>query len=253
MASSTRVDVWDSAAALAPADLDCGFRRAPLSEKYDVGRVLGEGGFGLVRAVTLRSSGAEYACKVCVGGVGPLGRGLLACAPRNAAARAGIWSRWVWEEGGRHTQRHAPPHHPPLNRRRPPSPPPSSLPLRNPPCVTMQVDSEAPRRAKPAARQGAAARRQHPPRGRDPAAAEGHAQRGLPRGRVRGRRLRAPHHGAVPRRRARAPHRAAPLRRGHGEPRARAFGGWLRRGARGPALAVGARGGVRGRREAGRG
>ena len=61
-AASTRMDAG-GAKPVANADLDCGFRRAPLTDKYELGRVLGEGGFGVVRVVRLRSNGAEYACK----------------------------------------------------------------------------------------------------------------------------------------------------------------------------------------------
>jgi serine/threonine protein kinase len=43
--------------------LDCGFRRQPLTEKYELGCALGEGGFGVVRIVRARDSGTEFACK----------------------------------------------------------------------------------------------------------------------------------------------------------------------------------------------
>lgn len=58
---SSRVDVWDVRAAPA-APLDCGFRRG-LEEKYDLGRVLGEGGFGVVRVARSKATGAEFAVK----------------------------------------------------------------------------------------------------------------------------------------------------------------------------------------------
>jgi calcium-dependent protein kinase len=59
--SSSRVDVWD-AKNTKELNLDCGFRRG-IAEKYEPGRVLGEGGFGVVRVVRSRASGVEFACK----------------------------------------------------------------------------------------------------------------------------------------------------------------------------------------------
>jgi hypothetical protein len=63
--SSARVDIWDvAAAATQQAKLDCGFARAPDPPRYTFGRVLGKGGFGLVRAVTdSAGNGREMACK----------------------------------------------------------------------------------------------------------------------------------------------------------------------------------------------
>jgi calcium-dependent protein kinase len=59
---SSRVDVWDVQRAK-DVKLDCGFRRQPLTEKYELGCALGEGGFGVVRIVRARDSGTEFACK----------------------------------------------------------------------------------------------------------------------------------------------------------------------------------------------
>jgi len=57
-----RVDVWDvQAAALEPAPT-LGLPRG-LEERYTLGRTLGRGGFGLVRAATSVATGLEYACK----------------------------------------------------------------------------------------------------------------------------------------------------------------------------------------------
>lgn len=58
---SSRVDVWDLQKAK-EVSLDCGFRRG-LTEKYEIGRTLGEGGFGVVRVVRSRATGTEFACK----------------------------------------------------------------------------------------------------------------------------------------------------------------------------------------------
>lgn len=59
---SSRVDVWDVAKTSSQQPLDCGFRRG-LLEKYDLGRALGEGGFGAVRVARSKATGAEFACK----------------------------------------------------------------------------------------------------------------------------------------------------------------------------------------------
>lgn len=56
----SRVDAWQPPSA--PLALDCGFKRG-LADKYDLGRPLGEGGFGVVRIVTARASGTQFACK----------------------------------------------------------------------------------------------------------------------------------------------------------------------------------------------
>jgi calcium-dependent protein kinase len=62
MAHGSRIDAWDAAAAAAPAPVDLGFRR-DLWQRFDRGRALGEGGFGVVRVVRSKATGAEYACK----------------------------------------------------------------------------------------------------------------------------------------------------------------------------------------------
>lgn len=60
-----RIDVWD-----VPAEppegkepLWASFTRAKLADRYDVGKQLGQGGFGIVRVLVERASGKEYACK----------------------------------------------------------------------------------------------------------------------------------------------------------------------------------------------
>ncbi|KAF6254545.1 hypothetical protein COO60DRAFT_312479 [Scenedesmus sp. NREL 46B-D3] len=58
-----RVDIWDVPdAEQAQQPLWCGYRRG-LTDKYDLDRQLGEGGFGSVRVVRSKTSGAESACK----------------------------------------------------------------------------------------------------------------------------------------------------------------------------------------------
>lgn len=59
--ASSRVDVWDQQRQR-EISLECGFRRG-LTDKYEFGRTLGEGGFGVVRVVRSRATGAEFACK----------------------------------------------------------------------------------------------------------------------------------------------------------------------------------------------
>jgi calcium-dependent protein kinase len=58
---SSRVDVWDAGRAK-DVPLDCGFRRG-LTDKFTLGPPLGEGGFGVVRVVTSKATGAQFACK----------------------------------------------------------------------------------------------------------------------------------------------------------------------------------------------
>lgn len=57
-----RVDVWDIPQDKPSEPIWIGYKRN-LTEKYELGRKLGEGGFGSVRVVTQRSNGAEFACK----------------------------------------------------------------------------------------------------------------------------------------------------------------------------------------------
>ncbi|GIL43935.1 hypothetical protein Vafri_1520 [Volvox africanus] len=60
-----RIDVWD--VLTEPPEeqepLWVGFTRAKLADRYDVGKQLGQGGFGSVHVVVERGSGKEYACK----------------------------------------------------------------------------------------------------------------------------------------------------------------------------------------------
>ena len=56
-----RLDVWDTAPAPV-VDLDCGFVRRQIADKYRIGKELGTGGFGVVRVVT-DDNGTEFACK----------------------------------------------------------------------------------------------------------------------------------------------------------------------------------------------
>ncbi len=59
-----RVDVWDVAPEpVAEEPLWCGFPKAKLEDKYELGRQLGSGGFGSVRMVVDRGSGKELAAK----------------------------------------------------------------------------------------------------------------------------------------------------------------------------------------------
>eukprot|EP00955_Chlamydomonas_euryale_P070974 360908-Chlamydomonas_euryale.AAC.20 len=59
-----RVDIWDVGSKdEEEVPLSCGFPRASLEDKYELGRELGQGGFGSVRVVTDVASGAQYACK----------------------------------------------------------------------------------------------------------------------------------------------------------------------------------------------
>ncbi|PSC74049.1 Calcium-dependent kinase 29 [Micractinium conductrix] len=57
-----RIDIWDVEAAKNEPAVDCGFPR-DLETRYEWGRVLGKGGFGLVRTVVEKRSGIEFACK----------------------------------------------------------------------------------------------------------------------------------------------------------------------------------------------
>jgi calcium-dependent protein kinase len=57
-----RVDVWDVQAAVPEPAPTLGLPRG-LEERYLLGRTLGRGGFGLVRAATSVATGLEYACK----------------------------------------------------------------------------------------------------------------------------------------------------------------------------------------------
>jgi serine/threonine protein kinase len=56
------VDVWDIAEDKPLEPIWIGYKRG-LTDKYDFGRQLGEGGFGSVRVVVQKSNGAEFACK----------------------------------------------------------------------------------------------------------------------------------------------------------------------------------------------
>jgi serine/threonine protein kinase len=58
-----RVDVWDiKKPQEQEAPLDCGYYRG-FNDVFSVDRVLGKGGFGLVKVVVERSTGIEFACK----------------------------------------------------------------------------------------------------------------------------------------------------------------------------------------------
>ncbi|KAL4853803.1 Calcium-dependent protein kinase 34 [Chlorella vulgaris] len=57
-----RIDIWDVEAAKKQDAVDCGFPR-DLETHFEWGKVLGKGGFGLVRVVVERRSGIEFACK----------------------------------------------------------------------------------------------------------------------------------------------------------------------------------------------
>ncbi|GAB4813439.1 hypothetical protein N2152v2_000485 [Parachlorella kessleri] len=58
-----RVDIWNVEAAAAKFQcIDCGFPR-DLTDHYQFDRVLGKGGFGLVRVVIEKTTGQEFACK----------------------------------------------------------------------------------------------------------------------------------------------------------------------------------------------
>lgn len=57
-----RVDVWDIPEDKPSEPIWIGYRQG-LTDKYDLGKKLGEGGFGSVRMVVLKSNGAEFACK----------------------------------------------------------------------------------------------------------------------------------------------------------------------------------------------
>ncbi len=56
-----RIDAWDVQAPLAE-EVDAGFPRG-FEEAYELGSQLGSGGFGTVRVVRERASGAELAAK----------------------------------------------------------------------------------------------------------------------------------------------------------------------------------------------
>jgi calcium-dependent protein kinase len=57
-----RVDVWDIPEDKPLDSIWIGYKRG-LTDRYDFGRQLGEGGFGSVRVVVQKSNGAEFACK----------------------------------------------------------------------------------------------------------------------------------------------------------------------------------------------
>lgn len=61
-AQMPRVDVWDIPEDKPSEPIWIGYKQG-LTEKYELRRKLGEGGFGSVRVVALKSSGAEFACK----------------------------------------------------------------------------------------------------------------------------------------------------------------------------------------------
>jgi hypothetical protein len=57
-----RVDVWDIPEDKPSEPIWIGYKQG-FTDKYELRRNLGEGGFGSVRVVALKSSGAEFACK----------------------------------------------------------------------------------------------------------------------------------------------------------------------------------------------
>lgn len=59
--ATSRIDAWTKQTG-APLSLECGFKRG-LTDKYELDRVLGAGGFGVVRVVRARATGVEFACK----------------------------------------------------------------------------------------------------------------------------------------------------------------------------------------------
>ncbi|KAK9840536.1 hypothetical protein WJX81_000242 [Elliptochloris bilobata] len=59
---SSRLDIWDVEKARERKPINLGFVQG-FDRKYELGRELGKGGFGVVRVVKSRDSGKEYACK----------------------------------------------------------------------------------------------------------------------------------------------------------------------------------------------
>lgn len=57
-----RVDVWDIQCNRDFEPIWIGYKQG-LTEKYDLGSKLGEGGFGSVRVAVSKSNGAQFACK----------------------------------------------------------------------------------------------------------------------------------------------------------------------------------------------
>lgn len=57
-----RIDVWDVKKPNDEVAIDCGYARG-FCDLFTVDRVIGKGGFGLVRVVLEKSSGEEFACK----------------------------------------------------------------------------------------------------------------------------------------------------------------------------------------------
>lgn len=57
-----RVDIWDVKKQEEAPSLDCGYPR-DFADHFTVDRVIGKGGFGLVKVVIEKSTGQEYACK----------------------------------------------------------------------------------------------------------------------------------------------------------------------------------------------
>lgn len=60
---SGRIDIWDvEASKQKQKDIDCGYSR-DFDDRFTWGKVLGKGGFGLVRVVADKHTGEEFACK----------------------------------------------------------------------------------------------------------------------------------------------------------------------------------------------
>lgn len=57
-----RIDVWEARSPQPAQKIDCGYARN-YHEKYVPGPPLGRGGFGVVKVVTDKETGKEYACK----------------------------------------------------------------------------------------------------------------------------------------------------------------------------------------------
>jgi calcium-dependent protein kinase len=59
---SSRIDVWDIRKHREYKAVSCGFP-VGFDEKYEIGEDLGKGGFGVVRVVTKKKNGKQYAAK----------------------------------------------------------------------------------------------------------------------------------------------------------------------------------------------
>lgn len=57
-----RIDVWDVKKAEDHLPLDCGYPRT-FADLFTVEQVIGQGGFGKVRVVVEKATGAQFACK----------------------------------------------------------------------------------------------------------------------------------------------------------------------------------------------